>query len=147
MDMKGALINRRLEFYDYVSYDVLDGEGAEEWVSLRVGDVIDMKEEEEEDAFAIVRAIFCHMANNTNRYVFLIIDWFQATGNKDELLECPYYKLHDPEEVQWRRIYPISFVDHASSTHFIHHCTRHCTNMHDRNSRLYLRNDFFYNTV
>jgi len=52
-----------------------------------------MKEEEEEDAFAIVRAIFCHMAKNTNRYVFLIIDWFQATGNKDELLECPYYKL------------------------------------------------------
>src|SRR6185369_9073860 len=58
-------------------------------VSLRVGDVIDMKEEEEEDAFAIVRAIFCHMAKNTNRYLFLIIDWFQATGNKDELLECP----------------------------------------------------------
>jgi len=29
--MKGALINRHLEFYDYVSYDVLDGEGAEKW--------------------------------------------------------------------------------------------------------------------
>ncbi|CAG8659614.1 3948_t:CDS:2, partial [Paraglomus occultum] len=68
MDMKGALINRRLEFYDYVSYEVLDGEEAEERVSLRVGNVIDMKEEEEEDAFAIIRAIFCHMANNTNRY-------------------------------------------------------------------------------
>ena len=145
--MKGMLVNNRLEFYDYISYDVLGGEKAKERVTLRVGDVIDMEEEEEEEAFAIIRAILCHMANNTNRYVFLVIDWFQATGNKDELLECPYYKLHDPEGMQWRRIYPISFVDHASSTHFIHHCTRHCTNVHDRNNQLYLRNDFFYNTV
>ena len=101
MGMKGMLVNNRLEFFDYISYDVLDGEKAKERVTLRVGDVIDMEEEEEEKAFAIIQAIFCHTANNAKRYVFLIIDWFQATGNKDELLECPYYKLHDPEEVQW----------------------------------------------
>src|SRR5437870_12900599 len=98
------LVSDHLDFYNYISYDVLDGEKAKERVMLQVGDVIDM---EEEEAFAIIQAIFCHMANNTNRYVFLVIDWFQATGNKDELLECPYYKLHDPEEVQWQHIYPI----------------------------------------
>ena len=76
--MKGMLVNNRLEFYDYISYDVLGGEKAKERVTLRVGDVIDMEEEEEEEAFAIIRAILCHMANNTNRYVFLVIDWFQV---------------------------------------------------------------------
>ena len=147
MGMKGMLINNRLEFYDCISYDVLDDKEAKERVTLQVGNVIDMEEEEEEEAFAVIRAIFCHEANNANRYVFLVIDWFQATGDKDELLECPYYKLHDPGATQWRRIYPISFVDHASRTHFIHHCTRHCTNEHDKNNQLYLRNDFFYKTV
>ena len=57
MEMTAAVINKGLGFYDYVSYDVLDDEEVEANVRLRVGDVIDIKEEEEENSFAIIRAI------------------------------------------------------------------------------------------
>ena len=69
MSMKGMLVSNHLDYYDYISYDVLDGEKAKKRVMLQVGDVIDMEEEEEEEeeeAFAIIQAIFCHMANNAN---------------------------------------------------------------------------------
>jgi len=66
--MPAAVINKGLEFYNYVSYDVLDDEEIEANMHLRVGDVIDVKEEEEENSFALIRAIVRHMANNANLY-------------------------------------------------------------------------------
>ena len=147
MEMTAAVINQGLEFYNYVSYDVLDNEEVEANVHLRVGDVIDIKEEEEGNSFAIIRAIVRHKANNANMYIFLVIDWFQAIGGEDELLNCSYYMLQRPEETRWRRVYPVTLVDHASNTHFVHCCTTSCTNKHDENNRRYIRNDFFYKTV
>ena len=147
MEMPAAVINKGLEFYNYVSYDVLDDEKVEANVHLRVGDVIDVKEEEEGNSFAIIRAIIRHKANNENMYIFLVIDWFQAINGEDELLKCPYYMLQKSEETRWRRVYPLTLVDHTSNTHFIHCCTMGCTNKHDENNRRYIRNVFFYNTV
>ena len=147
MNMKGGIVNKGLEFYDYVSYVVLDDGEVEANVRLHVGDVIDIKEEEEKDAFAMIRAIVRHKANNGNLYVFLVIDWFEAIGGEDELLRCPYYKLQRPEEMRWRRVYPMAFVDHISNAHFVHCCSSSCTNKHDEINRSYLHNSFFYKTI
>ena len=68
---------------------------------LRVGDVINVKEEEEENSFALIRAIVRHKANNTNAYIFLVIDWFQAIGGEDKLLNCSYYMLQRSEKTRW----------------------------------------------
>ena len=55
-----------------------------------------------------IRAIVRHKVNNANMYVFLVIDWFQAIGGEDELLDCPYYMLQKAEETRWRRVYTIT---------------------------------------
>ncbi|CAG8651128.1 1777_t:CDS:2, partial [Paraglomus brasilianum] len=101
MEMTAAVINKGLEFYDHISYDVLDNEEVEANVHLHVGDVVDIKEEEEENSFAIIRAIVFHKANNVNMYIFLVIDWFQVISGKDKLLNCLYYMLQKPEEMHW----------------------------------------------
>ena len=147
MEMTAAVINKGLEFYDHISYDVLDNEEVEANVHLHVGDVVDIKEEEEENSFAIIRAIVFHKANNVNMYIFLVIDWFQVISGKDKLLNCLYYMLQKPEEMHWRCVYPVTLVDHTLNTHFVHCCTMSCMGKHGENNRCYICNDFFYNTV
>jgi hypothetical protein len=58
-----------------------------------VGDIVNMNEEIEQVAFARVKAILRHRANNTSYYGFFVLDWFEAVNEDDSILKCPYYDL------------------------------------------------------
>ncbi|KAF0461075.1 hypothetical protein F8M41_000504 [Gigaspora margarita] len=87
-----ALINTGLSFYEGVTYLVENSCNIIEKYLLYVGNIITIQEEEEE-SYAILRAIFRHKGNNGYFYPFIVIDWLEKTNQVYSLLECPIYKI------------------------------------------------------
>lgn len=139
-----ALVNRKLIFYDGVSYAVRDRSEPGR-VRVNVGDIVDVLEGREGVAYAEVMAIICHKANDGRCCAFFVLDWFTATS--ETILGCPIYKRQRPND-DWQRIFPLDHVDHSPRAHFIHACTRTCdTEQHDARNRQYFRNEFLYRAV
>ncbi|CAG8574993.1 438_t:CDS:2, partial [Gigaspora rosea] len=86
-----TLINKKLAFYNSITYTVLESNQDSVRVKLRVGDFMELLEETEGIAYAKIESIFRHQANN----------------------ECPIYYIQKPEESRWVRIFPINFIDHV----------------------------------
>ncbi|CAG8553066.1 8312_t:CDS:2 [Gigaspora rosea] len=58
------LINKKLEFYNSITYTVLESDQDSVQVKLRVGDFVELLEETEGITYAEIESIFRHQANN-----------------------------------------------------------------------------------
>ncbi|EXX53839.1 hypothetical protein GLOIN_2v1880882 [Rhizophagus irregularis DAOM 181602=DAOM 197198] len=144
---KEAILNRKLEFYNSISYTVLkDGQDPIR-LKIHIGDIVELPEESEGIAYAKVKSIFRYQANNGQYYAFFFFDWFQATNIMDSVLECPFYNIQKPEESRWFQIFPITFIDRNPCVFFIHNCGNTCNTEHDEENRSYILNRYYYNAV
>jgi hypothetical protein len=144
-----ALLNKKLEFFNYISYIVLDNnKDNTARICLHVGDIVEIEEQEEGIAYAKIKGILRHQANDLQWFVFLIFDWFQKTNKYEPLLGCSYYNLEQSIEKQWQHIFPISLINKTSNVHFIHACTNTCNiEKHNWINALYIKNDFYYKSI
>ena len=117
------------------------------WLKLHVGDIVELNEESEGIAYARIKSIFRHQANNDKYYAFFLFDWFEATNTINRVLECPLYNIQKPEDSRWFRIFPIDFIVSIPCVHFIHNCTNACNTEHDETNRSYILNHFYYKAV
>ncbi|CAG8548439.1 21840_t:CDS:2, partial [Gigaspora rosea] len=79
-------------------------------IKLHIDDFVIIKEEEEE-FYAIIRAIFTHKYNDGLIYAFIWIDWLKNIERTDALLRCPIYERQRESDTRWHRIYPISILN------------------------------------
>ena len=148
LDSKAAILNIDLEFYESIAYTILRGSNQGNIrLKLHVGDVVELKEVSEGIAYARIKSIFRHQANNGQYHAFFLFDWFEATNTINHILNCPLYNIQKPEDSRWFRIFPIDFIDGIPSVHFIHNCTNTCNIEHDEANRSYILNSFHYNAV
>lgn len=143
---RSAMLNSKVEFYNNISYIVKDEDHFVD-VRLHVGEIVDVLEEgEEEESYAIITGIFTY-ERSRKLHAFLIFDWFEKIG-EDTLLKCPKYKLQDPKETNWNRVFPLSLIDHNPRVHFVHDCDNACNNdRHNLANRYYLKNMYYYLAV
>lgn len=140
-----ALLHDRIEYYDYISYQVFSEEGREPvHVRIHVGDVVEIQEEIEGLSFACIAGIIQHQSNANIFQAFFVLQWFQETTMNEPIVDCPIYNLQQLDETRWRRIFPITVVDNLPQVHFLHDCRKTCSNGHDEKIRRYIRNDFYY---
>ncbi|RIB00038.1 hypothetical protein C2G38_2130544, partial [Gigaspora rosea] len=123
LKMPAAIINMRIECYNYITYKILDNVSNYTQIKIHVGDIVEINEVEECQAYAIVKAIFRYKANNGNFYSFLILQWFKYSGYNERYLKCPLYYLQKPDEKKWFKVFPVSYVNKIPKNHFIHACT------------------------
>ena len=77
-----------------ISYTVLQEDDANVNVKICVGEAIDVQEDNE-SAYAIIQAIFTHIANDNKKYAFLILDWYYDTGRVDNFTGSKIYDLQE----------------------------------------------------
>ncbi|CAG8705218.1 2315_t:CDS:2 [Rhizophagus irregularis] len=120
---KEAILNRKLEFYNSISYTILkDGQDPIR-LKIHIGDIVELPEESEGIAYA------------------------KATNIMDSVLECPFYNIQKPEESRWFQNFPITFIDRNPCVFFIHNCGNTCNTEHDEENRSYILNRYYYNAV
>ncbi|RIB00055.1 hypothetical protein C2G38_2130522 [Gigaspora rosea] len=116
-------------------------------IKLHIGDIVTIKEEDNE-SYAMVRAIFTHKYNNGIVYAFVWIDWLNDIGCTDSLLRFPIFERQTDSDTRWYRIYPISMLNDIPKVHFVHACHSSCSAIsHDNNNVQYFMNKFFYKMV
>ena len=143
-----ALINTAISFYEGITYLAEDDHGVFNKCVLHLGDVVIINVNEEGENYAIVRAIFRHKGNNGYFYAFIAIDWFEKTGQTNNMLECPIYKIQSTKNRNWRRIYPLMIIDQVAKVNFIYNClAKKCINGHDLSNTSYLKNNYFFTAI
>ena len=148
MDLKAALLKKKLKYYDFISYSVVEDDENVKQICVRVGDIVDIEEETEGVAYAQVKAIVTHTQNDGKTYPFFIFNWFADTDRTHNILEVPIYVLQNISDQCWRRVYPIMHVNRESHVHFVHHCTQNCVvTQHDETAHRFFKNNFLYNAV
>ena len=111
-----------IKHYWYMRYTLLDDNGEfYAHIKLHIGDVVIIKEEEDE-SYVIIKAIFTHKYNNDSVYAFVWIDWLKNTERTDSLLRCPIFERQRESDTRWHRIYPISILNEIPKVHFVHAC-------------------------
>jgi len=148
LGMCAALVHKKLEFFDSISYSVQDGSESA-CVRVNVGDIVSVPERREGIAYAKVIAIIRHQTNEGRYFAFFLFQWF-TRKHYEVLVDCPVYEIEeDPNSDEWRRLFPLNLVDHTSPVHFVHACRKgECTReQHDPENRRYIRNEFFYHAV
>ena len=140
-----AIFNSTMSFFGYASFLLEKENGDIVLCRLHIGDVVSINIEDEEN-FAIVRAILCHQKNDV-RLAFIIVDWFEEVNQK--ILGCPVYKLIRRPKNSWRRVFSINLVNAINTEHFVHMCKgEECAgDDHDFRNSLYMRNMFFFKVV
>ena len=81
MGLKAALLRKKLKYYDFISYSVMENDGNAKRICIRVGDIVDIEEETEGVAYAQVKAIVTHTHNDETTYPFFIFNWFADTNH------------------------------------------------------------------
>ena len=61
MGLKAALLRKKLKYYDFISYSVMENDGNAKRICIQVGDIVDIEEETEGVAHAQVKAIVTHI--------------------------------------------------------------------------------------
>lgn len=132
---KTAISFKNLEYYETISYTVLQEDDVNIDVNIHVGDIIDIKDDDEMEnqTYAIVRGIFTHIANDRKNYAFFILDWFYNTGRTDDLTGSKIYGLQKSNNDLWFHIHSFHIVDRNPHVHFVHFKTEY-----------FLHNEFFY---
>jgi len=129
-----ALLYNDLLFYEYIAYTVKEDNGDKTRIRLRVGDIVDVTEEQEGVAYAQIKAIVLHKYNDGTLYPFFVFDWFSSTSSRHNGLQCTIYRLQGQNDYRWRRVYPLTFVDHNPHTHL------RTAKQHDAGKRVYMIN-------
>ncbi len=138
-----AISFKNLEYFEMISYTVLQEDDASNVnVKICVGEAIDVQEDNEL-AYAIIQAIFIHIANNNKKYAFLILDWYYDTGRVDNFTGSKIYDLQESNN----DIHSFNIIVKNPHIHFVHNCRATCTNGHSENNTEYLYNEFFYIVV
>ena len=148
MDRCQYIRRRSIKHYRYMRYTLLDDNGEfYAHIKLHIGDVVIIKEEEDE-SYAIIKAIFTHKYNNDSVYGFVWIDWLKNTEHTDGLLRCLIFERQRESDTRWHRIYPISILNEIPKVHFVHACRPSCSaDTHDNANIQYYMNQYFYKTV
>jgi len=147
---KSAISFKFIEYFDVISYNILQDDGANTNIKIRIGDAIDIEEDNEikSHAYAIIWGIFTHIANDRKRYTFLIIDWYYDTGHVENFTESKIYDLQESDDDLWSHIHSFHIIDQKSCIHFIYNCKASYVNDHHIIDNLeYLHNEFFYMAV
>ncbi|CAB5390869.1 unnamed protein product [Rhizophagus irregularis] len=142
----GIIIQRHINYYDFIYFTVLH-ENYYSNITLRVGEVIDVEEEDNsnEQSYALIRAIILHQDDYGRINPFLLVDWFYRSGNVDSITGLPIYYLQESNDSLWSHLHPLIIVDRQPKVHFVHKCTRNCLGgSHDKNNKEYILNEFYY---
>jgi hypothetical protein len=140
-----AIIHTKISFYENVTYLAKNDHGISKKCSLHLEDIVTIDVNGEGESYAKIRAIFSHKYNDGRIYAFIAIDWFEETNQKNELLECPLYKIQSEKNRNWRRIHPLMVANQANKVNFVHNCLGDkCVNGHDLTNMYYLKNDYFF---
>ena len=145
-----AISFKTLEYFDMISYTVIQDNDAKVDVTIHIGDTIDVEEDNEiaSRAYAIIRGIFTHTANDKKKYAFFILDWYYYTGRIDNFTRSKIYGLQEFNDESWPHIHSFHIVDRKPRVHFVHNCKKNCANGHHATDNLeYLHNEFFYVAV
>jgi hypothetical protein len=155
LGQQAAVAHYNIDFYQYLSFTILDNEDMiiiKDDIKLQVGDVVEVEGKEDDDDvenekwFARIQAIIVYQSNDNNYHVFLLFEWFELIGF-DQIMQCDRYLLQGYRD-SWKRIHPISIVNSHQRIHFVHDCGTSCTvEIHDINNRNYLKNDFLFTAV
>ncbi|CAG8658116.1 7303_t:CDS:2 [Rhizophagus irregularis] len=141
--------NKKIVYFNYITYKVLNDNDESSIIRIRVGDIVEIEEENEGTSYAIVKAIFLHTYNNDKTYPFYFVNWFEKVKERngfDTLMTCQKYKICTERE-KYLNIFPISLVTSMPKIHFVHQCVDNCLiESHDL-SQPYLLNEFFYNAI
>ncbi|CAB4440873.1 unnamed protein product [Rhizophagus irregularis] len=141
--------NKKIVYFNYITYKVLNDNDESSIIRIRVGDIVEIEEENEGTSYAIVKAIFLHTYNNDKTYPFYFVNWFEKVKGRngfDTLMTCQKYKICTERE-KYLNIFPISLVTSMPKIHFVHQCVDNCLiESHDL-SQSYLLNEFFYNAI
>ena len=147
---KSAISFKTIEYFDAISYTVFQDDDMNIDVRIHVNDVIDVEEDNgmESHAYAIIREIFTHMANDRKKYAFFLIDWYYDTGRVDNFTGSKIYRLQKSHNNLWPHIHSFHIVDRKPRVHFVHNCKTNCIgNRHAADNLEYLYNEFFYIAV
>jgi hypothetical protein len=144
-----AITFKTLEYYDMISYTVLQDDDVNIDIDIHVGEIIDIEDDNgtEMREYALIRGIFTHIANDNKKYAFFILDWYYNTGRIDNLTESKIYKLQESADVSWPHIHSFHIVDRIPRVHFVHNCKINYANGHASDNSEYLFNEFFYMVV
>ncbi|CAB5377601.1 unnamed protein product [Rhizophagus irregularis] len=116
--------NRKIVYFNYIIYKVLNDNDESSIIQIRVGDIVEIEEENEGTSYAIVK----------------------GRNGFDTLMTCQKYKICIERE-KYLNIFPISLVTSMPKIHFVHQCVDNCLiESHDL-SQPYLLNEFFYNAI
>lgn len=148
---QAAIAHYNIDFYQNLSFTIVDDDMVIEDVKLKVDDVVEIEGKDddsdiEEKWFARIQAILVHQSNDDKHHIFLLFEWFNFIGS-DSTMQCDRYLLQRHNE-NWKQIHPISIVNSHQKVHFVHDCSASCTvRDHDVNNRYYFKNSFLFNAV
>ncbi|CAG8785331.1 12246_t:CDS:2 [Cetraspora pellucida] len=108
LGLRNALLNKKLVFYDYIIYTVLNIEDPVK-LKFHVGDIIELVENFEKITYARIRTIFTHQETSEKTYAFFQYNRFQEMNVVDPILGCLLYKVQASEGAY---IFPINYVNH-----------------------------------
>ncbi|UZO08524.1 uncharacterized protein OCT59_028778 [Rhizophagus irregularis] len=102
----GIIIQRHINYYDFIYFTVLH-ENYYSNITLRVGEVIDVEEEDNsnEQSYALIRAIILHQDDYGRINPFLLVDWFYRSGNVDSITGLPIYYLQESNDSLWSHLH------------------------------------------
>src|SRR5256885_2306751 len=146
---KTAITFKTLEYYDMISFTVLQDDEVNVDINIHVGETIDVEDDNGTGIreYALIKGIFTHIANDNKRYAFFILDWYYNTGQIDNLTGSKIYKLQESVDISWSHIHSFHIVDRIPRVHFVHNCKVNCVNGHASDNLEYLLNEFFYTVV
>ena len=90
--MRNAFLNKKLVFYDYITYTVLNIKDPVK-LKFHVSDIIELVENSETITYARIRTIFTHQETCEKTCIFFQYDRFQVMNVVDPILGCPLYKV------------------------------------------------------
>ena len=143
----GVIVQRHVNYYDFIRYTVQQEPGIYTNITLRVGEAISIEADNNigEQAYALIRAIIIHQDDSGNNNPFLLIDWFYRNGNIDTVTGFPIYGLQRSNDHLWYHLQHLIIVDQQPKVHCVHKCTSICSEeAHDINNNEYILNDFYY---
>ena len=134
---RSALIYTQTSWYKLATYKIEEIDGVFTKIHLHVGDFVTIQEKDYSECYAIIKGIFKHKGNDNNFYPFIIVDWFEDTNRIHNVLKCPLYRIQAIQDMRWRRIFPISIIDHVQKVHFVH----------DLLNDIWIKNNYYFTAI
>ncbi|GES80434.1 hypothetical protein GLOIN_2v1790940 [Rhizophagus clarus] len=134
---KSALIYSQMGWYELATYTMEESDGVFSKVHLHISDVVTIHEEDSGECYAIIKGIFKYKGNDDKYYAFITIDWFDNINRIHNVLKCPLFRIQTSQDIRWRRIFPISIIDHVQKVHFVY----------DTKIDLWIKNNYYFTAI